>query len=567
MTAPRGNAPEVGTPQRAEGTLAPARRALARLGREARPAAMLPTLLGLAGGLAAIGQAWLVAGALAVLLQGGGVAWFLLAGAACLVAVRTVLAALQEAASFKAGAVMRQKLRGELLHRLHALGPAWAEARPAGQLAATLVERTEALEGFFARWLPSVAMAAMLPVAAAIAAFPIDGLIAAGFLAAPVLAVAAMAGAGIGAARASASQFAALARMGGHFLDRMRGLPSLVLLNQAVPEQQRIAAVAEDFRTSIMKVLRIAFLSAAMLEAVFVTATALVSLKAGIDLLEGRLPLREGLFLLLLVPEMFSPLRALAGAYHDRQSATGAAQGLAALIEAEAPAPGTVALPPGPIAVEFEAVGFTHEGRDTPALAGCGFTVQPGETVVLVGPSGAGKSTAIDLLMGFRRADQGVVRVGGIDVTALDPAALRQGIAWVGQRTAIIAGTIRENVLLARPEATAAELAQALEAAQVSDFAQALPQGLETRIGEGGFGVSGGQAQRIALARAFLKDARLLLLDEPTAALDPATEAALLVGLRRLAAGRTVVMASHSQAAALAGRVVRLAAPLARMAA
>ncbi len=542
-------------------TLALSRRTLARLGRMARPHAVLPTLLGLAGGLAAIAQAWFVATALAGVLAGAGVAAMPLIAAGLLVALRTVLAALQEAAAFKAGAVMRLELRQALMARLHALGPAWAEARPAGQLATTLVERTEALEGFFARWIPAVSLAALLPVAAALAAFPIDGWIAAGFLAAPVLSVVAMAGAGIGAARASASQFAALARMGGHFLDRMRGLPSLVLLNREADETRRIAGVAEAFRISIMRVLRIAFLSAALLEAVFVTATALVSLKAGMALLAGELPLREGLFLLLLVPEMFTPIRGLAGAYHDRQAATGAAQGLAELFSAEAPARGSAHLPDGAAGVVFDQVGFTHAGRDKPALANFSLSVAPGETVVLVGESGAGKSTAIDLLMGFRQADAGMVRLNGIDIATVPPEALREKIAWVGQRTAIIAGTIRDNVMLARPAATEAELGQALDAAQVTQFAAALPDGIDTRIGEGGFGVSGGQAQRIALARAFLKNAPLLLLDEPTASLDPATEGALLLALRRLAAGRTVIMASHSMAAALTGRVVRLAAP------
>jgi ATP-binding cassette subfamily C protein CydD len=541
--------------------LALSRRTLARLGRMARPHAVLPTLLGLGGGLAAIAQAWFVATALAGVLAGQGVAATPLVAAGLLVALRTVLAAMQEAAAFKAGAVMRQHLRQALMARLHALGPAWAEARPAGQLATTLVERTEALEGFFARWIPALSLAALLPVAAALAAFPIDAWIAAGFLAAPVLSVVAMAGAGIGAARASASQFAALARMGGHFLDRMRGLPSLVLLNREADETQRIAAVAEDFRISIMRVLRIAFLSAALLEAVFVTATALVSLKAGMALLAGELPLREGLFLLLLVPEMFTPIRGLAGAYHDRQAATGAAQGLAELFSTEAPAQGGAHLPDGPANVVFERVGFTHPTRERPALENFSLSVVPGETVVLVGESGAGKSTAIDLLMGFRRADAGTVRLNGIDIATVPPEALRAKIAWVGQRTSIIAGTIRDNVMLARPDATEAQLIEALDAAQVSDFARALPDGIDTRIGEGGFGISGGQAQRVALARAFLKDAPLLLLDEPTASLDPETEAALLDALRRLAAGRTVIMASHSAAAALTGRVVRLTAP------
>lgn len=539
----------------------PARAFLATEARRARRRAVLPVALGVGAGLAAILQAWLVAAVLALVLRGAPAADALppLAGAALLVLLRAGLAAWQEAAAFAAGAGLRQDLRARLFAHIEALGPAWTEARESGALASALVERTEALQGFFARWLPAVAMAAVLPFAAGLVAFGIDATVGIGLLLLPLASALALAIGGIGAARAARDQFRELARMGAHFLDRMRGLGTLVVLNQQEAEARRIAAVADDFRRRTMAVMRVAVLTSALLEAVFVTAVALVALRAGLALRAGTMQLHQGLFLLLLVPEMFMPMRALLAAYHDRQQAGGAAEALAEIMDEPAPVAGTLALAdPARAEIVVERASVRYAGREAPALDGFSCRAADGECVVLMGPSGAGKSTLLDLLLGLRAPDSGRVLLNGVPIHALSAAARAQAITWIGSRPKLFAGTLRENLLLGRPGASDAELLHALHAAQLGPVLARLPQGLDSQVGEGGFGLSGGEAQRVAIARAWLRDSRLLLLDEPTAHLDPATEAQLLESLRNLAAGRTVIMATHSPAASLAGRVITL---------
>jgi ATP-binding cassette subfamily C protein CydD len=259
----------------------------------------------------------------------------------------------------------------------------------------------------------------------------------------------------------------------------------------------------------------------------------------------------------LLVPEFFAPLRGFAAAYQDRLHATGAAEALIALPEPPAP---RAEMPVRTIeargvAVTFEKVGFAWDEARGQALQNLSFTVPPGEMLVLAGPSGAGKSTVIELLLGFIKPDEGRILLNGHDIALILPEALSRLTAWIGQRPTLFAGSIRDNVAFARPDASQTDIEEAARMARITDFAADLPQGLDTLIGEGGYGLSGGQAQRVAIARAFLKNAPLLLLDEPTAHLDPATEAEVFSALKRLAIGRTVIMASHSAAAhAFAGR-------------
>jgi ATP-binding cassette subfamily C protein CydD len=280
----------------------------------------------------------------------------------------------------------------------------------------------------------------------------------------------------------------------------------------------------------------------------------LLAVHYGVALRAGTLTRPElALFALLLVPEFFAPLRNFAAAYQDRLHATGAADALIELPPAQPSAP----TPPHEIrtiaasgvTVAFENVRLTWDPARGPALEGLSFRVPAGEMLILAGPSGAGKSTVIELLLGFVRPDSGRITINGVDLVDLVPQALNRLIAWIGQRPVLFAGSIRDNILFAKPDATAEEVAAAVRAARVNEFADALPDRLDTRVGEGGHGLSGGQAQRVAIARAFLKNAPLLLLDEPTAYLDPATETDVLDGLRRLAIGRTVVMAAHSTAA------------------
>jgi ATP-binding cassette subfamily C protein CydD len=264
------------------------------------------------------------------------------------------------------------------------------------------------------------------------------------------------------------------------------------------------------------------------------------------------------LSVLLLAVEFFAPLRAFAAAYQDRSQASSAAEALAALPappELVGAAPAVRTIQARGVAVAFEDVSLRWDPARPPALDGVSFRLAAGETLVLAGPSGAGKSSVIEILLGFVRPDSGRVTLNGADIAAIVPEALSRLVGWIGQSPVLFAASIEDNIRFARPEASEAELAEAIRAARLQSLLDELPEGARTRIGEGGYGLSGGQAQRLAIARAFLRNAPLLLLDEPTAHLDPAVEAEVLESLRRLAIGRTVILASHAAAAhAFTGR-------------
>jgi ATP-binding cassette subfamily C protein CydD len=460
---------------------------------------------------------------------------------------------LADRASSAAGAAARRRLRTDALHRLLSAGPALLRDRHSGDLAAVVVDRIEALDGFFGRYIPAAALAVAGPLAVVVALLLRDPAGALILALCGLLVPFAMALSGLGAAAASRRQFAALAHLQVRFLDRVRGLATIVMFGRAEAEAEALGRAADELRRRTMRVLRVAFLSSAALDLAAALALVLLALRGA----AGMAPAGAALFGLLLVPEFFAPLRSFAQAYQDRMQAQGAAGPLAAL----PPAPAEAApLPVRNVAargvtVAFEHVRFTWDPARGPALDGLSFRVPAGETLILAGPSGAGKSTVIEILLGFVRPEAGRVTLNGADIATLVPAALARMTAWIGQRPVLFAGSIRDNIRFARPEASDAEVAEAAHAARLDPVIAALPQGLDTVVGEGGYGLSGGQAQRVAIARAFLKNAPLLLLDEPTAHLDPATEAEVLESLRRLTLNRTVILASHSAAAhAFGGR-------------
>jgi len=525
-----------------------------RLGRRgARP--ML--VLGLAGTAAAIGQAACAAGTLGAALAGGGVPTLLLIGFAALALLRAALSVASERAAFAAGAGARRRLRTDALHRLLAAGPAILREHHSGALTAVVVDRIEALDGLFARYIPASVLAVAAPLLVALAVLAVDPLGAAILAGAGLLVPFAMALAGLGAAAASRRQFAALARLQARFLDRVRGIATIVMYGRAGDEAAALGHAADELRRRTMRVLRMAFLSSAALDLAAALALVALAIRAYERGAFSGNGLTRALFELLLVPEFFAPLRSFSAAYQYRVNAQGAAAALAELPpppDQAAPLPVRTVAARG-VAVAFEDVGFTWDAARGPALSGLSFRVASGETLVLAGPSGAGKSTVLEILLGFVRPDSGRVTLNGADISALVPQALSNLTAWIGQRPVLFAGTIRDNIRFARPEAGDDEVAEAARFARIDGFAASLPLGLDTLVGEGGYGLSGGQAQRVAIARAFLKNAPLLLLDEPTAHLDPATEAEVFDSLRRLTLGRTVILASHSAAAhAFGGR-------------
>ncbi|MBB2155999.1 thiol reductant ABC exporter subunit CydD [Gluconacetobacter diazotrophicus] len=540
-------------------------RAQSRLGR--RQAAPV-VAIGMLSGLVAVGQAWCVASILAhgLVGKGGTGAGVLLAALAGLALLRGLLLAGGDIAAARAGRRARRRLRDEVLAAILRGGPALLRRQHSAELTALAVDRIEVLDGFFARWIPAsilwIAVPGLIAVLAALVQPGSAAIMAACGLAVPV----GQALFGIGAAVASRNQFLAMTRLQARFLDRVRGIATIVLLNRTDDEARRLADAADELRRRTMKVLRVAFLSSASIDCAMVVALVLIALRNGAVVLalhQGAATTPaladatlRGLFVLLLVPEFFAPLRGLALAYQDRAHAAGAASAMGDLPDGPAQAAGQTQTPrisSQGVSVRFQDVTFAWDAARGPVLKGLDFTVAAGETLALVGPSGSGKSTIIEMLLGFIVPDSGRVLVGGADITAIAPSTLSGLVSWIGQKPVLFAGTLRENILFARPDADDATLRAALHAASVDAFLPGLPDGLDTVIGEGGFGLSGGQAQRVAIARAYLKDAPLLLLDEPTAHLDPATEAGIFVSLQNLAQGRTVILSSHSAAARVLG--------------
>lgn len=538
-------------PQDMQGWLA----ANMRLGRRAaRPA----VVLGVLGTVAACIQAWCIAELLSHALGGPAVhvlswAWGFVAAAL----LRAVFAFWAEERAFDAGASARRRLRDAAFARLFAAGPAATRTVPAGTVLALAVDRIEALDGLFARWLPAATLAVLSPAVVAGAVLLVDPVAALILLGAGALVPCGMALAGIGAAAASQRQFEALSQLQARFLDRVRGIATIVLANRAADEVERLRAAADDLRIRTMRVLRVAFLSSAALDCAAAAALVLLAMRYAARWSTAADP-APAIFALMMAVEFFAPLRAFAAAYQDRMQASGAADAFAALPDTDA-APAVSVNPrtvnATGVSVAFEGVSFAWDAARGSVLDGLSFRVPAGETIVVVGPSGAGKSTIIELLLGFIQPDAGRITLNGADIATVTPHSLARMTAWIGQKPMLFAGTVRENIRFGRPDATDAELEKAAEAAGVTQFTKTLPDGLDTRVGEGGYGLSGGQAQRVAIARAFVRNAPLLLLDEPTAHLDPATEADVFASLRRLALGRTVILASHSTAAhAFSGR-------------
>jgi ATP-binding cassette subfamily C protein CydD len=527
--------------------------------RQGRAAARPVIACGIAGTLAGCGQALCVALVLGRALTSSPVGFLPLAGFALLALLRAGLQFMADEAASRSGAQARSRLRQDALSRMLAAGPALLRGAHSAELTATLIDRIEALDGLFGRWVPAAALAIIGPAMVALVALAADPTAALVLLCTGLLVPVGQAAAGIGAAAASRGQFLAMARLQARFLDRVRGIATIVLAGRADGEAAALAASAAELRRRTMRVLRVAFLSSAALDCATAAAFIVLALHYRHDM---QAPVRP-LFALLLVPEFFAPLRGFSAAYQDRLHATGAAEALIDLPPAR-PAAAEQAvrtIEARGVAVAFERVSFSWDTSRGPALHNLSFVVPPGEMLVLAGPSGAGKSTIIELLLGFIRPDEGRILLNGHDLALIVPEALARLTAWIGQRPTLFAGSMRDNIAFARPEATAADIEEAARLARVTEFAADLPRGLDTLIGEGGHGLSGGQAQRIAIARAFLKNAPLLLLDEPTAHLDPATEAEVLAALKRLAIGRTVIMASHSAAAhAFAGRRLDLRA-------
>ncbi len=460
---------------------------------------------------------------------------------------RAGLSYASEQIAFKAAANIKQTLRERLFRHLQALGPLWLQGEGSGDLAITLTDGIEALEDYYARYLPAMSLAALIPLSILVFVFPMDWQSALVMLFTAPLIPFFMIMIGKGAERLNQRQWRQLSRMGGHFLDVIQGLTTLKLFNASRREAAVIARISEDYRHATMKVLRVAFLSALALEFFSTISIAIVAVLIGFRLLFGELDFFIGFFILLLAPEFYLPLRSLGTHYHARMNAIGAAEKMLAILNApirKIPASPVLPVPVQPLLIQFRDVHFSYEGERI-ALAGVDFEIRPGERIAIAGPSGAGKSSVISILLGFIQPQRGHVLVNGQALNSFDLEQWRRELAWVPQGPRLFHGTVTENICLGLRHVSESKILEALHMAHAMDFVEQLPNGLDTLVGEGGRSLSGGQVQRLALARAFLRDAKLVLMDEPTANLDAQSERLIQLAIDDLAQQRTVLMVAH----------------------
>lgn len=471
---------------------------------------------------------------------------------------RGLVAWLTELAAYRASAAVKSELRGRLLERAASLGPGWLSGQRTGSLVALATRGVDALDDYFARYLPQLGLAVVVPVAVLARIVTEDWVSAAIIVVTLPLIPLFMILIGWATQSRMDRQWRLLSRLSGHFLDVVAGLPTLKVFGRAKAQAESIRTITSQYRRATLRTLRIAFLSSFALELLATLSVALVAVTIGMRLVHGELDLYTGLVVLILAPEAYLPIRQVGAQYHAAAEGLSAAEEIFAVLETEPQQAGTADVPAS-LRLELEGVTVRHEGRTEPSLSEASLVVDEGETVALVGPSGVGKSTLLDVVLGFTAPDEGRVRIGGADLATLAPERWRERIAWVPQRPYLFAGTIAENVRLARPDADDSAVTAALREAGAHDFVAELPDGARTLIGEDGAGLSAGQRQRLALARAFLADRPLLLLDEPTASLDGETEAGIVEAVRRLAVGRTVLLVVHRPALlSVADRVVTL---------
>lgn len=517
----------------------------------------LSRILGAASGVLIVAQAWLLAYILHHMIMENIPREALLLPFVMLVLVfilRAWVVWLRERVGFQAGVHIRQQIRKVVLDRLQQAGPAWIQGKPAGSWATLILEQIDDMHDYYARYLPQMALAVSVPLLIVIVIFPFNWAAALILLATAPLIPTFMAMVGMGAADANRRNFKALARLSGHFLDRLRGMETLRIFGRGAAETDNIRKASEDFRSRTMDVLRLAFLSSGVLEFFTSLSIALVAVYFGFSYL-GELnfghygtgvTLFAGFLALILAPEFFQPLRDLGTFYHAKAQAVGAADSLKTFLETP------LAHPEHGEAVPDDSNGISLCARDLwitspegTVLAGpLNFTLAAGQRVVLVGQSGSGKSSLINTLSGFL-SYRGSLQINGTEMRDLNPEAWRQRLSWVGQNPQLPAATLRENVLLARPDASEAELNAALDSAWVSEFLPLLPQGIDTPVGDQAARLSVGQAQRVAVARALLNPCQLLLLDEPAASLDAHSEQRVMQALNAASLRQTTLMVTH----------------------
>ncbi|HZU67505.1 MAG TPA: thiol reductant ABC exporter subunit CydD [Ktedonobacteraceae bacterium] len=546
--------------------------------RHARATLILTIIFGLLGTGAIIVQMALlskVVNSVFLLHQGlTQITWLLLLLLASII-VRAGLVWIREITAQRCAIRVKSELRRRLFAHLLQLGPAYSKGESTGELVATISEGIERLDAYVSRYLPQLAFSVLVPLLIVIYIFPLDWASAVILLVTgPVIPLLMML-VGSYAEKQVQRQWLALARMSAYFLDAVQGLPTLKLFGSTEAARKRVALLSDGFRERTLKMLRVAFLSGMVLEFMAAVAIGLVAVALGIRLLNGGIPFETAFLILLLAPEFYHPLRELGVHRHAGMEGKAAAERIIAILETPVPysnagasdgvlrdnrATGadksarpchserseeSVPRPRNQLTITFTGVTYTYPGSEHPALDNVSLTLPAGSFTALIGRSGAGKSTLVNLLLRFMDPQHGHITVNDIPIAELPIELWREYVALVPQRPYLFYGNVLTNIRLARPDASDEEVEQAAELAGALEFIRQLPQGFATEIGERGTRLSAGQAQRIAIARAFLKDAPLLILDEPTSSLDTRSEFLIRQALERLTHERTVLVIAH----------------------
>ena len=538
---------------------------LLRYARSARGYLVVTVALGLAGTALILAQAGLLAHALATAARGDVAAALTgtLVALLVVVAARAAVSYGGEVTALRAAATVKSQLRRALTAHSLRLGPLWLGGQRAGEIATLSTRGLDGLDSYFARYLPQLVLAVLVPIAVLARVAAADWIsavvIAVTLPLIPVFAVLV----GWHTKAQTRRQWRLLATLGGHFLDVVEGLPTLKVFGRARAQEDVIAKVTEDYRATTMSTLRVAFLSALVLELAAAVATALVAVEVGLRLLYGHLGYQTALLVLLLTPEAYLPLRALGAQFHASMEGAAAAGRVFEILDTPVPAGQAQQAGPAPgratpdlriAEIRLDGVTVAYPGRPRPALDGVSLTIAPGERIVLTGPSGAGKSTLLALLLRFVAPAAGTIEAGGGDVAGMDLPQWRRQIAWVPQQPYLFTGSAADNIALGQPGASRDAIGRAARLAGAAEFIELLPAGYDTPLGERGLRLSAGQRQRIALARAFLRDAPLLVLDEPSAHLDPASTRLIGTAIDTALADRTVILVSHGQGWSVGGR-------------
>ncbi len=512
-----------------------------------------------------LAQAWLIANTISdVVVHHDGLTTVrtLMVLLALVIVGRAAVGWLGELMANRTSAAAKSELRSALVGQIARLGPSGIDRERSSRLVVLATTGIDALDNYFARYVPQLFLAVMVPVAVIVVVAGAD------WISAVIIAVTVpliplfLSLVGASTKTRMARQAGLLHRLAGHFLEVVAGLPTLKVFGRAKAQVDAVRTITDRYRKATMATLKVAFLSSLILELLATVSVALVAVAVGLRLLGGHLSLATALFVLILAPEAYLPLRLLGTTYHASAEGMQAIGDVVAVLERPVPTAGTRRDVPDPSTapLRVEDLEVCYPGRMLPALSGATLAVDPGEIVAVAGPSGCGKSTLLGVLLGLAPPWTGSVRIGEVSLPDLDPDAWRARVAWVPQHTHLFARSIADNIRLGHPDATDGAVRRAISDAGLDEVVARLPDGVETVLGADGWGLSAGERQRVALARAFVRDAPLLLLDEPTANLDGRTEESVLAAIRRLMVGRTVLMVAHrSSLLAEADRVVRLA--------